>query len=109
MHDAGAFEVRLELVAEGTTVLHVAGELDLATTDRFEAAVGDAGTAQRLVIDLSECTFLDSAAVHALARCIVAREGRATEVVAPPGIRRVLEIAALDKLVPVRLTLDDAL
>lgn len=93
-------------------VVRVRGELDLATTPDFERAVEHAAFPGRLVIDLSHCTFVDSAAVRSLLGIARAQQdagGSATVVADQPGILRVLDIAAVDKVVPIRPTIDAAL
>ena len=45
---------------------YVDGELDLATVPELEKLLADVDLGERLVIDLSPCTFLDSSAVRVL-------------------------------------------
>ena len=108
----GEFEVsRRELPGKGT-VLQVEGELDMATAPALEEALADAGFAERLVIDLTACTFLDSSAVRVLvssARDSEAARGSLALVVTDPGILRVLEISGVDTMLPVHETLAAAL
>lgn len=102
----------LETISDEASVVRVTGELDLATTPTFEQAVEGATGGRRLVIDLTDCTFLDSAAVRALivaARAHEAAGGSVSIVAQQPGILRVLQIAAVDKAFPVRPTLETAL
>jgi anti-anti-sigma factor len=109
---AGDVEVTREALPQGGVVLHVEGELDMATSAGFEAAIGVDEVTDRLIIDLTECTFLDSSAVRVLVATARAAEesGRAVSLVAhDPGIVRILEIAAVDKMVPVHATLESAL
>jgi hypothetical protein len=42
MVTTGDFDVRVETTPSGAVVLHVLGELDLATAPRLEAAIADA-------------------------------------------------------------------
>ena len=104
--------VTTEIRAE-STILHVVGELDLSTVGMFDAELDRALGVGRVVVVLSECTFIDSSALQSLVRAHrVVREStdRTIVLVAPSQpARRVLEIAALDRLVPVFDTLDDAL
>lgn len=107
--DRGQFEVTVESV-EGAGVVHVVGELDLATTSKFEAAVSELGGQGRLVVDLSECTFLDSSALRSLMAAGRAHERDGFSIVASqPSTLRVLEIASVDQVFPVRETLAEAL
>jgi anti-anti-sigma factor len=79
-----------------------AGEIDLATADRFEqaliAALSPAPAA--LLVDLAEVTFMDSTGLAALiaAHRHAADEGSRLSVVRyRPMVRRVLEITGLLK------------
>jgi anti-anti-sigma factor len=109
---AGDVDVTRETLPEGAVVVRVEGELDMATSGDFEDAIGDAQPGGQLVIDLSECTFLDSSAVRVLvdtARAVERANGTVSVVTRDPGILRVLEIAAVDTMLPVHDTLDAAL
>jgi anti-sigma B factor antagonist len=104
--------VTRELLQDGVVVVRVEGELDMATSGRFEEALGAASPGGRLVIDLTECTFLDSSAVRLLvgaARAADESDERVSLVARDPGILRVLEIAAVDTMLPVHDSLDSAL
>jgi anti-anti-sigma factor len=64
------------------------------------------------VVDLSECTFLDSAGMRVLlsATSRLTGEGRSLRVVtADARILRVLEITAVDTLIAVHPSVDSAL
>jgi anti-anti-sigma factor len=109
---AGDVDVTRETLPEGAVLVRVEGELDMATSGDFEDAIGEAQPGAQLVIDLSECTFLDSSAVRVLvdtARAVEQANGKVSVVVRDPGILRVLEIAAVDTMLPVHDTLDAAL
>jgi anti-sigma B factor antagonist len=109
---AGDVEVTSETLPGGPVVVRVEGELDMATSGDFEEAIAETEPGSRLVIDLTECTFLDSSAVRVLvetARSVERANGQLSLVARDPGIRRVLEIAAVDTMLPVHDTLDAAL
>jgi anti-anti-sigma factor len=77
----------------------VAGEVDLANGPELEQALvaAVAGT-ERLVVDLSRCTFLSSTGLRALLQAEKARSEGAPRivVVAPdPHVRKVFEIAGV--------------
>jgi anti-anti-sigma factor len=104
--------VTRETLPGGAVVVRVEGELDMATSARFEDALAEPEPSGQLVIDLTECTFLDSSAVRLLVGAVRAAEGTETKVslvANDPGIRRVLEIAAVDTMLPVHESLDSAL
>lgn len=112
MTRAGEPDITVEALAQGGSVVRVDGELDLATKQHLEAAVDGADPSERLVIDLTACTFLDSSAVRVListARAAQAAGGDLSLVASDPGLLRVLEIAAVDTVLPVHPTLDAAL
>ena len=112
MTKVGEFDVRRRQLPGKGTVLQVEGELDMATAPTLEEALADAGFAERLVIDLTACTFIDSSAVRVLvssARDCEAARGSLALVVTDPGILRVLEISGVDTMLPVHDTLAAAL
>jgi len=95
-------------------VIAVSGEIDMTNSDslrhRFVEAF-DTG-ARTLVLDLSEVTFFASSGIAALAH---AREhgrqlgDREVHVVASRSVRRSLEATAMDRILPLHPTLDEAL
>jgi len=110
--EGDTFDVVVESIAAESVVVRVTGELDLATVPQLERVLGERPEGRGLVIDLAECTFVDSACVRMLVG--VAREteeagGKAAIVASEPGVLRVLEITALDTLVPVHSSVDEAL
>ena len=108
----GEFGITLETVSEGTVVATVDGELDLATCPELEQAMAQASLEDRLVVDLEGCTFLDSSAIRVLVeRARASREagGSMAIVASGSGIRRVLEIAALESLIELHPTREAAL
>ena len=91
-------------------VLTVGSELDLATVSRFEAALGRVSGSVRLIVDLTECSFLDSSAVRVLLARAAEDTASTLTVVAPDaGVRKVLEIAGLDTKLPIYPTVAEAL
>ena len=106
------FDVRLEVLPGGAAVVHVRGDLDLGTAPALAEAIASAGDPENVVLDLGECSFVDSAALRTIlvaARATQDRGGRLALVVTDPGIRRVLEITAVDTMLPVHSTIDSAL
>ena len=105
------FDVRSETTPAGAGVVYVSGELDLASAPRLEEALAEL-LADPVVVDLSECTFLDSAGMGVLlssARTL-SGEGRSLRVAtANPRILRVLEITAVDTLIAVHPDVEAAL
>jgi anti-sigma B factor antagonist len=99
--------------AAGWPLVRVVGELDLATAPQARAAVIDAvgSDASRLVLDLSELAFVDSAGLGVIIGALrrVRSAGGELRVVAPPsGPRRVLALTGLDTLFTVVASVDEA-
>jgi stage II sporulation protein AA (anti-sigma F factor antagonist) len=98
--------MRIDVTAGAVaTVAAVYGDLDKLTCETARAQLEAAAGAHRLVVDLAGVGFVDSAGlqtIFGLART-VERLGGTMEVVAPADspVRRVLEIATLDAVVPV--------
>jgi anti-sigma B factor antagonist len=92
---------------EREVVLALVGELDLATVDRLKAALEEVEQAppDRLVIDLSRLSFLDSTGLAALAldkRC--QGNGRpALEIrPGPPAVQRLFKLVGAAERLPFR-------
>ena len=98
-------------LADGTYVVSVIGELDLHTSPELEQVLElNGGTGTRVVVDLSECTFIDSAALGILVK--------ATRLVGPStlpivansyAIVRALQVIGLDRHFALHPTVDSAL
>jgi anti-anti-sigma factor len=72
----------------GAAWVHVAGEVDLATSPQLLQALGEAQLDARLVVlDVREVTFVDSAGVHAILAAAVKarREGHRLMLVRGPA------------------------
>lgn len=102
------FAVDVERRAD-CVVVRVAGELDMAAADAFEDAMSPVvSSTPHVVVDLSECTFVDSAGMRVITATIGQAE-RLSIVASEPGVLRVLEITAVDTMAPVHPSLDAAL
>jgi anti-anti-sigma factor len=108
----GDVEVQIETSEDGeATVVRVDGELDMSTCAELEEALGGADLADRVVVDLSGCTFFDSSALRVLverARAAEAAGGATALVTTDPGVLRVLEIATTETMLPVHDSLESA-
>lgn len=109
----GDLDLTVSVIPGAGTVIRVSGDLDLSTVAALERELaGPAEAGERVIVDLSECTFLDSSALRALVvahRAADAAHGRLELIVTSPIIRRVLEVSALDSLLGLHETLDDAI
>jgi anti-anti-sigma factor len=102
---ADSFEV-VELPMHEVAGVAVRGEVELATAPVLTTALeeGIRRSSGPFVIDLVAVDFLDSSGIHCLvrARALLGRDDRALALVCPPNnVRRVLELAGIDELVPV--------
>jgi anti-anti-sigma factor len=79
-------------------VLVVRGAIDLATAAALRAAAAEVPTdLTPVVIDLGECSFLDSSGINELVR--IAADGRSVQLRrTPEPIRRLLDLAGVDEL-----------
>jgi anti-sigma B factor antagonist len=96
----------------GATMVRLAGELDLYNVDRVRAALLECverGT-RRLIVDVSEVTFVDSTALGVFVEAR-GRLGPGGFVLLSPGLetRRALEISGLDRVLVVSDSIAEAL
>jgi anti-anti-sigma factor len=110
------FEVRVGELEHGVRTISVRGELDLSTAPDLERPLGQALDSDEgsVLIDLSECEFIDSTGialiVRAWQRLDSGANGRALGICSQNDqVRRVLEITGLELSIPVHLTRDEAL
>lgn len=98
------FVVRIADPEPGQVVLHLRGDLDLASVDELQAAVRgalDGHGGANLVLDLRELRFVDSSGVRVVLDLRgerLAAGGRLVLRAAGPAVRRVLSLMALDQL-----------
>jgi anti-sigma B factor antagonist len=108
------FRVGEARLPDGAVVVEVEGDVDLHSApelrDRLNALIGDG--AERVVVDLSEATFLDSMALGVLLgakREVADRDGMLELVVATDDIRRIFEITMLERIFRIHPTRAEAL
>jgi len=107
-------EVEVEEVG-AALVARVRGEVDLSNVDELRARLVDAVSpdADRLVLDLTRTSYLDSTGVRLLfelASRLQARRQELRLVVTDAAlVRRVLVLTQLDAAVPILGTVDEAL
>ena len=97
---------------ENAVVLAVAGEVDLSNATQlgaiFEHVERDSPPV--MIIDLSLVTFLGSAGLNLLVElCDRAGDGRVRIAALSTSARRAIEVTALDRVLPLYSTVDDAL
>lgn len=114
--DTGALReqpVKEVVSADGAVVVRLAGELDLYNAHVVRDALLEAadGSPERLVVDLSDVTFLDSTALGVLIEARTKLPNRRAFLLASPAVepRRALEVSGLDRHFSVHDSVDDAL
>jgi anti-sigma B factor antagonist len=115
---SGDAQKRLGLVCERvdirSAILRPEGELELFTAKQFQERADElaADGVSRIVVDLSQVSFIDSAGVSALIRLYRRAKGSSSVLcLAGPGerCREALEIAQLNRFIPVYPSVEAAL
>ena len=107
--------VQVEELADGRwTVVRVAGELDIASAPALREKVIAALTEGHVhvVLDLTDVAFLDSTGLGVIVGLLKRARtlGGDLRLVCPgDGVRRVFEITALDRTLPLARTVEEAL
>jgi anti-sigma B factor antagonist len=93
-------------------VLHPAGEVDLATVSSLWSMMKSAGEGGRhVIVALNEITYIDSTGIKALLdvhRLLRQRSQRLLLADPTSMVRKVIEITALEKVIPVYASLEEA-
>jgi anti-sigma B factor antagonist len=112
------FEATAALLDDGVRVIAVSGELDLSTASDLAAPLEDAVAAAdaSVLIDLSECEFIDSTGIALIVRAWQrldrdAGDGSGRVVICSDNeqVRRVLEITGLELSISIHRTREAAL
>ena len=92
-------------------VLAAEGEVDIASADELRAALAAAvhSGAVEIWLDLTDVEFMDSTGITAVVDARSQLDGRRFAVICPPGpVRRVFEIAGIDRAIPIHASRSDA-
>jgi anti-sigma B factor antagonist len=108
------FSLSEENLDDQRHVVAVAGEIDLFTAPELKAALSEAVEAgrTRIVVDLTETSFLDSTALGVLIGAVKrlrSRDGVLTIVNTDPNIAKTFEITGLDQIFTIRPTRGEAI
>ncbi len=93
------------------TLCRPSGELDAYTVPEFREALGSVTDVSRLLIDLSDVPFMDSAGLGALIGGIRRTREAGGEVAVAcsrPSLTRLLHTTGFDRIVPVAESVDEA-
>jgi anti-sigma B factor antagonist len=108
------FSLTQESIDDERHVVAVGGEIDLFTAPELKAALSEAVEAgrSRIVVDLTETTFLDSTALGVLIGAVKrlrSRDGALTIANTDPNIAKTFEITGLDQIFTIRPTREEAI
>jgi anti-sigma B factor antagonist len=108
--DAQPFSCHAEILEGGDTLVRAAGELDVHTCSEFQRVLNAAQDRHtgRLVVDLSEVTFIDSTALGVLVMLQRGLPEPLDVVVTRQHLRRVLLITGLDSVFALHSTVAEA-
>jgi len=96
----GEFSVVASMSALGVLTLKVVGELDAATETRLTEELDPWPGIHELIIDLEECSFIDSRGLRALLECQYMMGSRASMrlIGVPSDTARTIRLAGLQTL-----------
>lgn len=106
-------ELQIETTTEGSaTVVAVAGEVDVATAPQLDEKLAVTATSPKIVLDLSNVTFLDSSGLGVIIKGLKRTSelgGSLVLVITNPTILKVFTITGLDKVLTIVDSRDAAL
>ena len=107
------FSLSQESLDADRHVVAVRGEINLFTAPELKSALSEAIESghTRIVVDLTDTTFLDSTALGVLIGAVKrlrSRDGRLTIVNVDDNIAKTFEITGLDQIFPISGTRDEA-
>jgi anti-anti-sigma factor len=113
------FEATAAQLDDGVRVVAIRGELDLSTASDLEGPLEEAIASKdaSVLIDLSDCEFIDSTGIALIVRAwqrldrAADGDGSGRVVISSDNdqVRRVLEITGLELSIPIHSTRDEAL
>lgn len=113
--DIPQFEINSGPGPEDVYVVRITGEVDMSHEEelRGELRTAVAADAKGIVVDLTECEFIDSSGVRAL---LLSREAQHSEdgserlavAASSEQILRILSVMGIDRVIPIRPTVDEA-
>ncbi len=111
MDETAPFAIRVERGPAGQTVLSVAGDLDLATSEQLRGHLNAVLGGAVVVLDLKKVEFCDSAGLRVLLDAELRTKvgGGELRLAAPsPALVRLFELTGVDGFVRVFATIDEA-
>lgn len=105
------FDDQIDGGAEETALVSLHGELDAFAAGRVRELMAEAAHCRRLVIDLSDVSFVDSSGLGAIVsgiRRVRAIGGAVAVAVSPGPVERLLRTAGFDRVVRLARSVDEA-
>ena len=109
--EAEPFDISTVAPDTGVSVVRVRGELDQATSPALEEALTQPPAGENVVLDLTDCSFIDSSAIRVVlagAKHVESGGGAMALVVPAAGVLRALEIANVEARVPIHPSVEAA-
>ena len=113
--DIPQFEIDSGPGPDDIFVVRIAGEADMSHEEELRRELRTAITAEPkgIVVDLTECEFIDSSGVRAV---LLSREAQNSDdgtehlavAAASEQILRILSVMGIDRVIPIRPTLEEA-
>jgi anti-anti-sigma factor len=113
--DIPQFEIDSGPGPDGVRVVRVRGEVDMSHEEELRAELrrAVASDADAIVVDLTECEFIDSTGVRVLLLSREAQESqkgpdRLAVAASSEQILRILSVMGIDRVIPIHPTVDEA-
>jgi anti-sigma B factor antagonist len=113
--DIPQFEITSGPGPDEVFVVRVSGEVDMSHEEELRGELRNAidSGSKGIVVDLTECEFIDSSGVRVL---LLSREAKNSEdgtervavAAASEQILRILSVMGIDRVIPIRPTVDEA-
>ena len=105
-------KIEMEVLDGGIVKVKLAGRMDAPGTEGIEQKLMDyAGTHRSVILDMNAVDFLTSAGIRTLilaAKAVSRRGGKMVLLNLDAKVRQVLEIANLDRWIPMHQSLEEA-
>ena len=110
--DVLPFAISSAPVADETVRVQVQGELDMSTSPQLDQLLRrEVAAGKRVVVDLSEITFIDSSGLNALIGALRVAESNGGALMVSPSlptqVKRVFEITGLSGVLPIEAEAGD--
>lgn len=104
--------LEVEILSSEIAIVALGGEHDLGTRDRLTDALTTARVSTTVIVDFSECTFVDSFVLTSVMRGWRDKQDAGGKLVIVAGethVRRTIELMGIDAFIPLHATRAEAL